>query len=105
LGQIVLPIAIDMLNLERHVARERVFLVPAAALTLSADDLYDVTAQGLVEVGSRRQSTDLPQSEKMLSMMFALAAQRTVCQAVGFDSPTATAHTRRAQLRYVRHRA
>ena len=53
-GSIVLPISVDVLDLERYAASERIALIPAAALAFLANCFDDVTAYRTVEVKARR---------------------------------------------------
>jgi hypothetical protein len=49
-GQIILPVAVDVLDLERNLTGVRIPLMPTAALALTAHNLNDVTTQSLVEI-------------------------------------------------------
>jgi hypothetical protein len=52
-GSIVLPISVDVLDLERYQAGKWITFIPAAAPTFLADCFDDVAAHGAVEIETR----------------------------------------------------
>jgi hypothetical protein len=56
-GSVVLPISVDMLDLERHPSRKGIAFIPTAALAFFASCLDDVAADRAVEIETRWQCT------------------------------------------------
>jgi hypothetical protein len=95
-GSIILPISVDVLDLERHPASKRIAFIPTATLAFIAGCFDDVASDRAVEVKARRQCSGLPECNHAVVVVFELAALRTKSCALRFDSSSATVRAKRA---------